>query len=454
MIRRLFFSLQFRLVVGFALVLFLTLFGVSLYLGRVADREAARLDQDIEDVRAARIEQVVSRYIQGRSRRVGLQGTLEHVGSLYGWRIIVKDIEGRLLADSHVMVAAKPPLGPPVGNKRLPIMDEGREVASLVMASLDEPEGGREPTASRMASALNRSLLWAGLSGGLGGIALVTLVSGRVLDPARRLRFAARQLGHGDLSQRVPSPGQDEIGELGSTFNTMAEGLERAEQQRRDLMADVAHELRTPLSNIQGYLEAVRDGMVEPNKETMDTIADQTSLLSHLVEDLRVLALAEAGSLALDMQSDSLETVLQGAVESFAPRAQAKGVDLQLDVSAALPAVEMDRARIAQVTGNLIENAIVHTPEGARVTLSADIVDERARIVVEDTGPGMEPEDLSLVFERFYRVDPSRSRATGGAGLGLTIARQLVEAHGGTIHAESTPGTGSRFIFELPLTAT
>ena len=451
MIKKLVFSLQFRLVVGFALVLFLTLFGVSLYLGRVADREAKRLDQDVEDVRASRIERVISRHFKDRTRRVGLQGTLEHVGSLYGWRIVVNDVDGRLLADSHVTLARQA-LVPPPGRMRMPIMDRGLEVASVLMAPDMKPEGRPEPTASRMASALNRSLLWAGLGGGLGGIALITLASGRVLDPVRRLRFAARHLGQGDLSQRVSAPGHDEIGELGRTFNTMAEGLERAERQRRDLMADVAHELRTPLSNIQGYLEAVRDRMVEPNEETIDTIAGQVSLLSRLVEDLRVLALAEAGSLSLDLQPDSLEEVLRGTVESFGPRAEAKGVNLSLDVSPGLPMVEMDRARIAQVTSNLVENAIFHTPDGGRVSLTTRAVGTHAEVSVEDTGPGMAPEELPLVFERFYRVDPSRSRATGGAGLGLTIAKQLVEAHGGTIRAESTPGAGSRFIFELPLT--
>ena len=192
--------------------------------------------------------------------------------------------------------------------------------------------------------------------------------------------------------------------------------------------------------------------MVEPNEETIDTIAGQASLLSRLVEDLRVLALAEAGSLSLDLQPDSLEEVLRGTVESFGPRAEAKGVNLSLDVSPGLPMVEMDRARIAQVTSNLVENAIFHTPDGGRVSLTARVVGTHAEVSVEDTGPGMGPEELPLVFERFYRVDPSRSRATGGAGLGLTIVKQLVEAHGGTIRAESTPGAGSRFIFELSLT--
>lgn len=449
MVGRVLFSLWFRLVVGFALVLALTLFGVSLYLNRVAASEAVRLEQDIDEVRAARIEEVVSRYIQGRSRRVGLQGTLEHAGWLYGWRITVHDRDGTPLADSHVMVTRQA-TGPAVTRKSMPIMDEGQEVASLVMESLHEPAGGAEPTASRMAASVNRALVYTGIGGALGGIALITLVSGRILGPVHRLRSAARRLGRGDLSQRVPSPGQDEIGELGRSFNTMAEALERAEQQRRSMIADVAHELRTPLSNIRGYLEAVKDGLVEPTPETIDTIADQASLLSHLVEDLRVLALAEAGSLRLDLQRISLEPILRAAAESFGPRAQAKGVDLTLDTAPDLPLVNADAARIAQVTGNLIENAVFQTPEGGSVRLSAETEESRVRVAVEDTGPGIEPEDLERIFDRFYRVDPSRTRATGGAGLGLTIAKQLVEAHGGVIYAQSSLAGGSRFVFELP----
>ena len=264
---------------------------------------------------------------------------------------------------------------------------------------------------------------------------------------------AARLLGQGDLSQRVSAQGRDEIAGLGHTFNSMAEGLERAEQQRRSLMADVAHELRTPLSNIQGYLEAVRDGLLQPDSDTIDTIYQQVLYLAHLVEDLRLLALAEAGALRLDSEPDSLEEVLRRSVEAVRPRAESRGVSLSLEVPPNFPLVQMDRTRIAQVVGNLLENAILHTPQSGQVTVLAEVVGtSAARVTVADTGVGIPVEELSQVFERFYRVDPSRTRSTGGAGLGLTIAKQLVEAHGGTIHVESEPGSGSRFVFELPLT--
>jgi signal transduction histidine kinase len=209
--------------------------------------------------------------------------------------------------------------------------------------------------------------------------------------------------------------------------------------------------LRTPLSNIQGYLEAVKDGLLQPDSATVETIYQQVLQLAHLVEDLRLLALAEAGALRLDRELDSLEDVLRRSVEAVRPRAEARGVAVALEVPSGFPLVEIDRARIAQVVANLIENAVQHTPEGGEVAVLAEVIGPDTRITVGDTGEGIPLEDLPYVFERFYRVDPSRSRSTGGVGLGLTIAKQLVEAHGGAIRVERAPGQGSRFIFELPL---
>ena len=333
----------------------------------------------------------------------------------------------------------------------MPIVSGNEEIGSLALAPSEIQETIAEPAISRVVSSLNRSLIWTGLAAGVGGILLVSLMSRRILTPVRELTLAAGRLGQGDLSQRVATSSRDEIGQLGATFNAMAEGLEGAERQRRSLMADVAHELRTPLSNIQGYLEAVRDGLLKPDNATIDTIYQQVLHLTRLVEDLRLLALADAGALSLSLQEESLQEVLQSSVASCRPRAEAKGVSVALSIPSEIPLVQMDRTRIAQVVSNLLDNAIFHTPQGGSVSVSAESLGSAVRVIVADTGEGILPEDLPQVFERFYRVDPSRARTTGGTGLGLTIARQLVEAHRGTIRAESTPGQGSRFIFELPL---
>jgi two-component system sensor histidine kinase BaeS len=304
---------------------------------------------------------------------------------------------------------------------------------------------------SRLASAVNRSLFWSGLLAVGGGILLIGLLSRRILAPVQSLTVAAQQLGKGDLKQRVSDEAPGEIGQLARTFNVMAENLEKAEQQRRSLVADVAHELRTPLSNIQGYLEAVKDGLMQPDEKTVDTIYQQVVHVVQLVEDLRVLAMAESGTLRLQQEAGSLNELLNQTADAFRPRAEAKGVDLSVQVPPDLPDVPMDRTRIAQVVANLLENALFHTPEGGSVTLSAQNGNSAVTVAVNDTGSGISSEDLDLVFERFYRVDPSRARSTGGTGLGLTIAKKLIEAHGGSIGVESSVGLGSRFFFRLPL---
>jgi signal transduction histidine kinase len=191
--------------------------------------------------------------------------------------------------------------------------------------------------------------------------------------------------------------------------------------------------------------------LLQPDDKTIDTIYQQVVHVVQLVEDLRILAMAESGTLRLHRESGSIEELLRQAVDAFRPRAEAKGVDLSVGVQPELPDVPMDRTRIAQVVANLLENAIFHTPEGGLVAVSARNSNSVLTVAVSDTGPGISSQDMDLVFERFYRVDPSRTRSTGGTGLGLTIAKQLIEAHGGSIGVESAVGQGSRFYFNLPL---
>ena len=426
------FGLQFRLIAGFALVLALALGGVSFYVGLAAEREVESFENLRNEVKRARVHQLVSRFYSEGHGWAELQPALERAGPLSGQRIVVRDPAGRVVGDSDRRFGI-PRKRSQAGTQFFPIVSNEKEVGSFVVASDTAPEIIREPPASRLASSINRYLLGAGLVAGA-------------------LGSASRRLGGGDLSQRVSTSGPREIRDLAHSFNAMAGSLEKAEAQRRHLVADVAHELRTPLSNIQGYLEAFKDGLIEPDADTLDTIHQQVVHLARLVEDLRLLALAEGGALDLNLEPNSLDEVISPSVEAFRARAEAKGVNLSLQVSPGLPLVILDRTRIAQVVGNLLENAFHHTPEGGVVKVSAAATGAgRARVTVEDSGEGIAPEEIALVFERFYRVDPSRSRATGGVGLGLTIAKQLVEAHGGTIHAESTHSQGSRFIFELPL---
>ena len=449
--RKVLYSLQLRLIIGFAAILALALGSVSYYVGQAAEREAESMQTRRNEIRRARIERLVSRNYSVEFQWEQIQPALEQAGRVSGRRIVVTNQHGDIVGDSHKG------FGVPWRrhDKTIissPIVVGDQEVGFFALDSENVPGAIPEPPISRLASAVNRYLLWAGLASGVVGVLMVSLVSRRLLSPMQALGHAARRLGGGDLTQRVPATGPTELVDLAGSFNAMAGSLQNAEEQRRNLVADVAHELRTPLSNIQGYLEAVKDGLLEPNEETIDTIYQQAVHLSQLVEDLRLLAQVEEGSLGLNIEPDSLPEVLRRSVEAFRARAEAEGVELSIYTPADFPLVTMDRTRIAQVVANLLENAIRHTPSGGRVEVRlGEAAIAKATVTVSDSGEGIPTQELPNIFERFHRVDPSRARSTGGAGLGLTIAKQLVEAHGGTIHAESALGQGSRFVFELPL---
>jgi signal transduction histidine kinase len=254
----------------------------------------------------------------------------------------------------------------------------------------------------------------------------------------------------GDLTQRVPVGSPDEIGELARAFNAMAESLGRTERLRRTLVTDVAHELRTPLTNVRGYLEALRDGVAEPTPALIASLHDEAVLLGRLVEDLQELTLAEAGQLHLDRAVWTLDDLVGSAVELARPRALEKGVALRAEFPPDLPAVDVDRTRIGQVLRNLLGNAITHTDAGGEIVVSAARGHGEVEVRVHDTGAGIPPEHLPHVFERFYRADRSRARATGGAGIGLAIVKELVQAHGGRVGIDSAPGRGTTVTFTLP----
>jgi len=287
------------------------------------------------------------------------------------------------------------------------------------------------------------------------GLILLTLLLGallarRIIHPLIELTNAVRALGTGDLSVRVPVKHRGEIRELERAFNAMAADLSYADEVRRNMTADVAHELRTPLSIIRGKLEGVLDGVYPTTPEHLTPILEETELLTHLVEDLRLLALAEAGQLPLEKRPLDIGDLLRDAQVNFTPQANDRGVTLILDLPPDLPQVAADWRRIAQILSNLLTNALRHTPEGGNVTLMANTHADQIEVRVTDTGSGIIEEDLPYVFERFWRGDKSRARTSGGSGLGLAIAKQLVEMHGGTLSVDSAPGKGATFCFTLP----
>jgi two-component system OmpR family sensor kinase/two-component system sensor histidine kinase BaeS len=336
------------------------------------------------------------------------------------------------------------------------IMVDGQQVGLLLLSPFDHVWSRSSPIVRRALE----GFLSLGLAIGVGSLIVGLFLSRGMSRPLTNLTAATRAVAAGDLGVRVPVHHPGELGELAGAFNAMAEDLARADELRRNMTADVAHELRTPLSVIRGKLEGVLDGVYPATPEHLEPILEETKLLTHLVEDLHLLAQAEAGQLVLEKRSMDIGDSLRDAHVNFSPQASDRGVTLALDLPPALPRVLADWRRIAQVLGNLLTNALRHTPEGGCVTLSAALVPppegetgaSTVEVTVTDTGTGIPAEDLPFIFERFWRGARSRSRAGSGSGLGLAIAKQLVEMHGGGIHVESAPGEGSKFRFTLPTT--
>lgn len=286
------------------------------------------------------------------------------------------------------------------------------------------------------------------------GLSFGLLMSRMLSTPLSVLARTARAFAAHDWSQRVPLQGKSavaEVAEVANAFNDMADELQRAEIQRRNMMADIAHELRTPLAVIQSNLNALLDGVYPLEMNEIATLYDETRLLARLVDDLRELTLAEARQLPLNVQPVDGGNLLRIMATKFTVAADAQSITVLVDVPATLPAVRADADRLAQVLQNLVTNALRHTPDGGQITLAARVAakPDVVEFSVSDTGEGIPSDALPLVFERFYRADKSRARRSGGTGLGLTIAKTLIQAMDGAIGVESTPGQGSRFWFTL-----
>jgi two-component system OmpR family sensor kinase/two-component system sensor histidine kinase BaeS len=273
-------------------------------------------------------------------------------------------------------------------------------------------------------------------------------------QPLRRIFAAIEAVSKGDLSVRVPDDSSPQFGELIKRFNQMVVDLERADQQRRNLTADIAHELRTPLHIIQGKLEGMQDGVYEATAANVNDALDETKLLGRLVDDLQTLSLAEGGQLPLHKTQFAAAELLRSVESSFAAAASAASVELTTEVSDANMVLEADFVRLSQVLGNLVTNALRFTPAGGKIALRAAAIDGRIRIEVSDTGAGISADDLPFVFDRFWRGEKSRTRdGQASSGLGLAIVRQLVLAHNGTIDLRSELGKGTTFVIELPAAA-
>ena len=329
----------------------------------------------------------------------------------------------------------------------LPIM-EGGELIGILVPMESAFQG--QPRELEFIERTNLTLLYGALIGAVIALALGVVLSRTLTRPIRELTTATHAVSEGDLSQQVPIRSNDELGELARAFNKMSAELSRSVNTRKQMTADIAHELRTPLSLILGHAEAVHDGVLPPTRENFEIIREEAARLEHLINDLRTLSLADAGELSMQLQTVEPQRLIHEVASLYQYQAQRKNISFSLDVDPHLPSIEVDPGRMTQVLTNILDNAIRHTPEGGAILLSARETNSQVELAIQDSGPGLKAEDLERIFERFYRADPSRQREDGGSGLGLAIAKSIVQAHGGQLSAESKPGSGLRIRVLLP----
>ncbi len=441
--------LWFRLSLIFAVIILVTVGTIYLF---VSQRTAAVIDRYQKQTAQYRSIQVRGSlyqhyYSQNRTWQ-GVQPVVKQTAQLSATHIILVANNGTVIGDSmeeHLGMVNY------TNSSITPLQLTEAQVLLGEVYIIPDLAGEPYETFRKLLTSTSYFLLIGGSIAIAIALVLIFFLSRRITSPIAVLSRTARRLGQGDLSQRVHVRGEGEVAALAQAFNIMATDLENNEQLRRNLIADVAHELRTPLSNIKGYLEAIRDGVMEPDDTTIRSLNEEAALLSQLVNELQELSLAEAGELKLVYQAEDIIELVKQAIDPWQPQSKIKGISLYLNLPDSLPLVNIDWQRINQVMHNLLENAVAHTSKGGSITVAAIRQGDWVEVSVSDTGEGIPAADLPNIFERFYRVDRSRARATGGSGLGLTIAKRLVEAHGGKITVSSQLGKGSRFSFTVPI---
>ena len=372
---------------------------------------------------------------------------LRHIRRYLGWKLFLSYLIVILIGVIVLITAAE---------FVMPTAFE-RHLAAMA-AMMGDATGLAADLFDNFRAAVTEAMALATVAAFVAAIIVSLFVTGRVVTPVREMMVASQRIADGHYQERVVVPGDvrqdeaDELSQLALSFNQMAATLEQTEAMRRQLIGNVAHELRTPLSSIKGYMEGLMDGVLPAEAATFHQVYREADRLQRLVSDLQELSRIEAGAFELNVQLKSVRELVETAIIRLGHQFEEKGVSLETDIPPDLPPLRVDEDRIGQVLINLAGNALQYTPTGGQVYLRARREGRVVRVAVQDTGIGISAEHLPHIFTRFYRVDRSRSRAGGGSGIGLTIAKHLVEAHGGQIQATSEgPGKGSTFSFTLPV---
>ncbi|MEA2166375.1 MAG: two-component system, OmpR family, sensor histidine kinase BaeS [Thermoanaerobaculia bacterium] len=459
---RLFPTLRSRLIAMVAALVAVIVGSVAVMSTRVAHYEIRKFDVQFHT--APRTPGAVAGYYRAHGSWNGVQSAIDQMAKSGGMDVLLFGNDRHLIAASSTELRnAHLDFTPngiltierimPGGRTRelirgpqLIVRDANGGVAGSLFVL---PRRGGAPELSQT-RALDRSFFWIFLGAMLFGIAMAVAIARAISRPVETLTAAAQRMESGDLTVRVDPTGGAELEELAHAFNAMATSLDHNEELRRRMVSDVAHELRAPLTNIRCELESMQDGLTAPTAERIASLHDEAMHLADLVDDLQDLALAEAGRLDIDPQPVAVAALARRAAAGIEPRARERGVNIDFSGDDDV-IVLADARRIIQVLTNLLVNAVAHIAGAGEVRIAWERSGPDALIRVADNGSGIPPADLPHIFERFYRADPSRSRRTGGAGLGLSIVRQLVAAHGGRVWAESELGKGSTFSFTLPI---
>lgn len=402
-----------------------------------------------------------------------LEMAVQHFSMMNEVDIQVVDARGRVIAQSPGLTSSlnnyMPMMQEHMGNlpssslihtqnlvlgktTEVPIIAHNKKVATVLVTPLIKP--GELDEDQRFKASINSSLILGGLVATLVALGLSFFISTRMTKPLSLMTVSAKKMEQGDLNHRIEVKGQDEISQLGEAFNHLSMALARQEKLRKNLTADIAHELRTPLTTLRTHLEAILDGVMPLSKENLQSMHEEILRLTRLVDDLGKLAEAESGALKLNLIEEDIHTLIKKVVTNMLPLFQEKGVKLVRELNANQNLLKIDKDKIQQVLLNLLSNALKFTPTGGEVKVATTTKADRFIIIVKDTGIGISKKEQGLIFERFYRVDKSRSRATGGSGIGLTVAKQMVRMHGGDIKVQSRLGQGSEFTISLPFKQT
>ncbi len=466
-------SLRWRLFLVIAAVSAATLAAVGIFSQRVSTQVLETLDRARTPVDDVAIVSAL-RQRTSASGLAGLDDELRNLAAREHVDILVVSPQGAVLAASlpelkrarverqglslHVSWSSSGPGSLPQSEQQNDVLIRG-VASNVVMAKGGKPlasiyllpQARTPPPPAALAARIGGSI-WIAVAIGIACALCAALVlSSTILRPVRALTAAAKKMSAGDFAARVRLPGSDEIAELGRSFDSMAENLDRLERLRVSMVADIAHELRSPLTNIRAHIEALQDRRLEPDAATLASLAEEARLLERLVADLQDLSMADAGRIRLRPERVDLAPVVNAALEAFGPQTRAKHIEARSRIAADHAHIQADPERLRQILHNLLANAVAYTPDGGQIVVSANATDAGAEVIVFNSGAAIPESELAQIFERFYRVDRSRTRATGGAGLGLAITKQLVEAHAGRVWAENVAG-GVAMHFTLPLT--